>query len=260
MNPISAGKNVLKKTAKIVGYNLILQKIVKYDEDYEFVLPYANYAPWVSDKCFNQTYEKIKNYSLVDKYRCYELWQLVDETSKLEGALIEVGVWRGGSGALIANKAKLSGITDNVYLCDTFAGVVKAGKKDSRYKGGEHADTSKQVVEDLINKMKLDNVKILIGVFPEETSHHMHENVFRFCHVDVDVYQSAKDIVEWLWPKLVIGGIVVFDDYGFFECNGVTKYVNQERRKKDRLVIHNLNGHAILIKTKKSCDTQVEYC
>jgi O-methyltransferase len=54
--------------------------------------------------------------------------------------------------------------------------------------------------------------------------------------------------LEWLWPKLVPGGIVVFDDYGFQFCDGVTQLVNEERIKKDRIVIHNLNGHAILIK------------
>ncbi len=240
----------LKKIAEIAGFNLIVQKKSKKDTDYESVLPSATYAPWLSDSSFKDTYKIIKNYTLVDKYRCYELWHLVKETAKLEGALIEVGVWKGGSGTLIAKNAKLNGIKDKVYLCDTFTGVVKAGEKDSRYKGGEHSDTTKETVEKVIDKLKLDNTKILIGIFPEETSKLVSDNTFRFCHIDVDVYQSAKDIVEWLWPKLVIGGMIVFDDYGFQGCDGVTRFVNEEKNKKDRLIIHNLNGHAILIKIK----------
>jgi len=162
--------------------------------------------------------------------------------------LIEVGVWRGGTGALIAKQAKLNDIKGKVYLCDTFTGVVKAGEKDSSYKGGEHADTSKEKVEEVIKKLKLDNTKILVGIFPEETSKLVNDERFCFCHMDVDVYQSTKDIVEYLWPKLVVGGMVVFDDYGFQGTDGVTSFVNEERNKKDRLVIYNLNGHAILIK------------
>lgn len=239
---------ILKKFARIVGFNLVLTKRTKEITNYAQALPVATYAPWLSDSLFNETYKAIKNYTLVDIYRCYELWRLVGEAEKLNGALIEVGTWKGGSGALIAKKAKLSGIEDNVYLCDTFSGVVKACDKDSKYKGGEHADASKETVEDVVNQLKLDNINILVGVFPEETSKFICEKTFRFCHIDVDVYQSAKDIVEWLWPKLVIGGMVVFDDYGFKKCDGITRFVNEERSKKDRLVIHNLNGHAILIK------------
>jgi O-methyltransferase len=62
------------------------------------------------------------------------------------------------------------------------------------------------------------------------------------------VYLSARDIVEWVWPRLSIGGIIVFDDYGFIGCDGVTKFLNEEKHKKDRLFMHNLNGHGILIK------------
>lgn len=238
----------LRKFAEIAGFNFLVLRKSKNLKNYEGVLPSATYAPWLSDEQFNKTYEIIENYTLVDKYRCYELWQLIQETSKLDGALIEIGVWRGGSGALIANQAKLNGIKDIVYLCDTFTGVVKAGDKDPTYKGGEHSDTSKETAEEVIHKLKLDNTKILVGVFPEETSKLVNDKVFRFCHIDVDVYQSAKDIVEWLWPKLVIGGMVIFDDYGFQGCDGITRFVNEERAKKDRLVIHNLNGHAIFIK------------
>ena len=240
--------NFFQKLAEVVGFNLVVTKKGKKTDSYELVSPRATYAPWLSDEAFNEIYKIVKDNTLVDKYRCYELWQLVRECSKLNGALIEVGVWRGGSGCLIAKRAEMLGIKDNVYLCDTFKGVVKAGDKDSRYRGGEHADASKEIVEETINKLKLNNTKILVGTFPDETSRLINDQAFRFCHVDVDVYQSAKDITEWIWPKLIIGGMIVFDDYGFWGCEGVTRFVDEERNKKDRIVVQNLNGHAIVIK------------
>ena len=239
---------ILQRVAEAAGFNFVVTKRGKKTDSYESISPKATYAPWLSDNAFNEIYAVIKNYTLVDRYRCYELWQLVAECSKLNGALIEVGVWRGGSGSLIAKKAQMLGISDNVYLCDTFQGVVKAGGQDTRYTGGEHADTSKELVEELIKQLSLNNTKILVGVFPEQTANLVDDKTFRFCHVDVDVYQSAKDIVEWIWPKLTVGGMIVFDDYGFFGCEGVRRLVDEERNKKDRLVIHNLNGHAIIIK------------
>jgi O-methyltransferase len=219
---------------------------------YEQAAPSATYAPWLTDRDFIETYESIKQYTLVDKYRCFELWQLVRESSKLRGELLEVGVWRGGTGALIAKQAELSGIPSTVYLCDTFCGVVKAGENDSRYKGGEHSDTSEELVAALMGELNLKNTKILKGIFPDDTAPLIGGGPFRFCHIDVDVYLSAKEAAEWIWGKLVVGGMLVFDDYGFQSCGGVTKFVNEERGKKGRLVIHNLNGHGIIVKTAEA--------
>jgi O-methyltransferase len=194
-------------------------------------------------------YDAVKHNTLVDRYRCYELWQLVSEAAKLDGGdLIEVGVWRGGTGALIAKKSQLAGMRSTVYLCDTFRGVVKAGPLDATYTGGEHDDTTKEAVLGLCRNLDVDCVRILEGIFPEDTGESLADHRFCFCHVDVDVYQSAKDIVEWIWPRLVPGGIIVYDDYGFYTCAGITRFVNEERLKPDRMVIHNLNGHAIVVK------------
>ena len=213
------------------------------------VLPLATYSPWLGDEEFQNVYELIKHNTLVDQYRCYELWQLVAEAGKLVGGdLIEVGVWRGGTGALIASKCQMIGLQGEVYLCDTFRGVVKAGSRDAGYLGGEHADTSKAAVTGLCDRLNLKHVRILEGIFPEESGESLAERRFRFCHIDVDAYQSANDIVQWLWPRLLPGGIIIYDDYGFYNCAGITGFVNEERRKTDRVVIHNLNGHAIVIK------------
>jgi O-methyltransferase len=40
----------------------------------------------------------------------------------------------------------------------------------------------------------------------------------------------------------------VYDDYGFASCDGVTRAVNEQRSLADRIVFHNLNGHAVVIK------------
>lgn len=219
-------------------------------QEYEPVSPSATYSPWNKDSLFQKAHALIQGFTLVDKYRCFELWKLIEQIAKLKnGSIIEIGVWRGGTGALIAKQAKNCGIEDTVFLCDTFTGVVKAGLKDSAYKGGEHADTTRQAVEELIStRMNLDNVEILEGIFPDQTGYRVEGLQFRFCHIDVDVYQSAKDIVDWIWDKIVRGGIVVYDDYGFKNSDGITKYVEEQMNCKDRLVVHNLNGHAIILK------------
>lgn len=210
------------------------------------VLPYATYSPWINDDEFLSTYNKIKAYTLVDVYRCYELWSLAKQLTNVKGHILEVGVWRGGTGALLASAVKDTN-DKSVYLADTFTGVVKAGEHDTNYKGGEHADTSKEIAEELINSLGLTNTHILQGIFPEDTSDKIIGNLC-LLHCDVDVYSSAKDIVNWATPRMVTGGIVVFDDYGFYGCEGITKLVNQLKHDDNFLFVHNLNGHALLIK------------
>jgi O-methyltransferase len=215
------------------------------------VYPRATYAPWLADEEFRRTYEIARLHTLVDQYRCYELWALVGEASKLaDGDVIEIGVWRGGTGCLIAKKCQLSGIRGRVHLCDNFEGMVKTGTFDPCFGGGELADASEAAVENLLGRLELANVQIVKGVFPDETGRLLESRRFRFCHVDVGVYQSAKDIFAWLWERVVAGGLVVFDDYGFADSEGITRLIEEERDKADRLVIHNLNGHAVIVKIR----------
>jgi O-methyltransferase len=209
----------------------------------------ATYSPWLADFPFQEVFHEVQSHTLVGIQRCYELWHLMGQVQHLDGDVIEVGVWRGGTGALLAKKSHTESRDNRVYLCDSFRGVVKAGPMDPMYEGGEHADTTRASVEGLLLSMGVDNVEILTGVFPEETAHLIpKETRFRLCHIDVDVYQSAKDVLDWVWGRMVVGGVVVFDDYGFYTCEGITKLVNEEARKRDRLMIHNLNGHALLVK------------
>jgi len=240
-------KRLLRRIINRLGY--VVYRKPAGSAAYGAIVPEANYAPWQNDQLFLETYRLIKANTLVDIYRCYELWTLVEQTAKLTGALMEVGVWRGGTGALIAKRAHLCEIPDPVYLCDTFKGVVKTSSRDSSYHDGQHADTSRPIVEQLMrNVARAANVKMLEGRFPEETASLIEAPCFRFCHIDVDVYNSAKGVTEWIWPKLVRGGILVYDDYGFLWCDGVTRFVEEQRSLKDRLIIHNLNGHALVIK------------
>ena len=217
-------------------------------ELYHPIYPIASYAPWNQDQDFLKTFLAIKPNTLVDIYRCWELWDLIGQSSKLNGSFIEIGVWRGGTAALMAQRARLCGITDPFYLCDTFRGVVKTSEHDTLYKGGEHADTSRKQVEDLFATLGLHPPRIVEGIFPDESSSQVDSTTFRFCHIDVDAYQSAKDIVLWIWPRMVSGGIIVYDDYGFLGCEGIARFVNEQIPESDRLVFRNLNGHAIVVK------------
>lgn len=249
--------------------NTRAQRGRSYPPGYGLVEPVANYRPWDVDDEFTRVYELVREYTMVDVYRLWTLWYIarqiagsrpdpgplspapagVDDRGPvspgLAGAALEIGSWRGGSGTVIARALAgtassspgepagdevPTGAGRRVILADTFAGVVKAGARDTYYKGGEHANTSVDAVRQLLARAGVPHVELVSGVFPEERGEEIAEVRFALCHIDVDVYQSAKDCFEWVWPRMVPGGVVVFDDFGFYGCEGVTAYVHELAR------------------------------
>jgi O-methyltransferase len=219
----------------------------EYKYKQSILLPKSTLSPWLNDEDFIKTYSAIKTNTLVDIYRCFELWQISRRLRNNMAGIIEVGVWRGGTATLLA---KANNDSSTIYLCDTFEGVAKAGENDNQYKGGEHADTSIEIVTTLLSEQNLSNYKILKGIFPDENSEGIESEKFKICHIDVDVYQSAKDVFNWVWNKMIVGGVVVFDDYGFAACAGITQLVHElADSTPNAFFIHNINGHGLLIKT-----------
>ena len=214
------------------------------------VLPVASYSPWLLDGEFRSIHTAIRENTLVDEYRCFELWHLMSQLRHVEGDIVEVGVWRGGTGCLLGARAKQLGMKTTIHLCDTFEGVVKTGEHDDHYSGGEHADTSEAQVRDLARRLELENLEIHRGIFPDDAPAKLAERRYRLCHIDVDVYQSGKEVFEWVWNRMPAGGIVVFDDFGFSSTRGITQLVHELEDAKDRVVLQNLNGHAVVVKTR----------
>lgn len=213
------------------------------------VMPFATYSPWRTDEAFQAALQAIQGHTLVDHYRCWSLWQMLAQLRDVPGDILEVGVWRGGTGCLLALAARRAGIAADLVLADTFTGVAKAGEGDNAYRGGEHADTAPDIVRRLFVHQELPPPFLLEGVFPDRTGDAAADRRFRFCHIDVDARLSAEGAFEWVWPRLSAGGVVVFDDYGFHRCEGVTRYVDGLRGSPGMVVIHNLNGQAVVLKS-----------
>lgn len=158
---------------------------------------------------------RITPYTLVGHARLERMWSLASSVRDLPGDALEVGVWRGGVSRLIAEASGKM-----IWAADTFSGVVKAGEHDTTYHGGEHADTSRSIAESILNGC---DYRILEGVYPDEVR---VTCPLAFVHIDVDVHDSARDVFEQVWPLVVPGGIVVFDDCHNPHTPGIKRFVD----------------------------------
>ncbi len=143
------------------------------------------------------------------------------------------GLARRHRGASWRRAAASLGIEERVYLCDTWKGVVKTGEIDTYYRDGKHDDASRSERRGASRATSaFATLSCWRGSFRTRPATGSPSNTFRLCHCDVDVYQSAQDVLDWVWPRLVAGRAVVFDDYGFPACPGVTKLVDEQRMRR----------------------------
>lgn len=241
-------KGALAALVRAIGPRRVLNLVRRADPTLVGGHITSDYPKHLADAPFQAANAAAEAHTLVDSTRRHELWSLVRQSGKLApGNYLEVGVWRGGTGLILAEAVRHFALTGDIYLADTFSGVVGAGEHDDDYVGGEHADTSEQIVRQLLDKHGHTGVRILKGRFPQDTGHGF-EGAIRLLHLDVDVYQSAADALEWAFDRIVPGGIVVFDDYGFSTCSGITRLCEELERDPRFFFLHNWNGHCVLLK------------
>ena len=176
------------------------------------------YSPWLADGAFQRVYEKVKAHTTIEVYRCYELWTLALQVRHLNGSYIEVGCADGGTACLIAAAAG-----QPVVLCDRFS------------------DASAKAFIELAKSVGVE-ATVIVGVFPEDTGKAVAEMRFAMFHINVHTY--AKEAAEWLWPRILSSGVLVSDECG----SGSREYVQQLEQRSDRAIIHNSNGHAVMVK------------
>lgn len=148
----------------------------------------------------------------------------INQTQNIEGDIAEVGVYKGGSATVICQNKK----EKTLYLFDTFNGLPYS---DGIYKKGEYKSNYFFVKNTLRN---YQNVFIYKGTFPE-TSEPIKNKKFSMVHLDVDIYHSTIDSLNFFYPRMSVGGIILIHDYTY--SKRVADAVNEFFKDKPEQVI-----------------------
>ncbi len=155
---------------------------------------------------------------------------------RVEGDLIETGVWRGGACIFMGAVLAAYGIEDRkIFVADSFEGLPKpdAEKYPSDKGDIHHTHTylavSKKDVENNFRKYGLLNnqVVFLKGWFKDTLSQAPIEKL-SILRLDGDMYGSTMESLNSLYPKLSSGGFCIIDDYALPGCKSA---VNDFRSK-----------------------------
>lgn len=174
----------------------------------------ANPDPWSKNESFLRLYGEIESRTLVTVDRCFALHQYAGYASGLDGEFAEVGAYRGGTARLLARACPATPL----HLFDTFDGMPAVHPDRDVHKTGDFANTSLQEVSKFLSDCP--NVAIHAGRFPD-TASGLVDSRFSLVHVDADIYQSVKDCLDFYYPRMTPGGVMLFDDYEWQNCPGV---------------------------------------
>lgn len=173
--------------------------------DADFYRPF--FSPWLGFGEFARDLEAARPYTVVTPDRLYVLSVLLQNALLLHGEVWECGVYRGGTARMFA---RILG-EDNrpLRLFDTFAGLPEPDQAHDIIRAGGFGDASLEGVQAVVGPRATYHA----GRIPD-TFGGLEETRISFAHVDVDLYASVRDCCAFIWPRLVPGGVLVFDDYG----------------------------------------------
>jgi len=158
--------------------------------------------------------------SLLDQERIEALKEYCKLANEMEGDIVEVGVYKGGS----ANILCLHSPQKHVFLFDTFIGLPPT-KPIDEHKEGDFSDTS--IAEVMETLKPSENYSIHQGVFPRQGTEHTAGRKFCLVHLDVDIFDSVMECLEYFYPRMVPGGMIVIDDYNAPMCVGARLAVDK---------------------------------
>jgi hypothetical protein len=205
--------------------------------------------PFDFDESDKELYRRVGPYTMTTPPRVYALVRAVEYVVArgVPGAIVECGVWRGGSMMAAALTLLRLGITDReLYLYDTFAGMPPPSEVDTTRSGERAADLLAQEDEDshiwAIASLSDVRAAVLSVDYPEQRIHFVEGLVeetlpatapeeIALLRLDTDWYQSTKHELEQLYPRLAPGGVLILDDYGHWQGarRAVVEYFAEHR-------------------------------
>ena len=173
--------------------------------------------------------------SIEKLYNTLECFRL---TRSVAGDIAECGCFRGLSAFMFCSYVQRLDPTyrgAGLHVFDSFEGLSSPTEADLIVdpKAGKVGAVSQPAGS---FAAMLDHVKDALATYPEVTFHRgwipttfagLAERRYRFVHIDVDLHEPTRDAIEYFYPRLATGGVIVCDDYGFLHWPGARRAIDE---------------------------------
>lgn len=198
---------------------------------------------WWNDADFTQYLVRFDELNGNNSDRRYAVSQLLRLTQGVDGDTAEIGAYEGAMSWLIL---RAGGGHRQHHVFDSFEGLSKPTALD-----GAHWEQGTLACAEDVVKHNLAafgaSLKTYKGWVPERFSE-VEGHRFSFVHIDVDLYEPTLASIEFFYPRMNPGGIVVCDDYNFTTCPGATRAIDEFMAGRPEKMIGLSGGGGFLIK------------
>lgn len=199
----------------------------------------------LEDVAFRRFFSQFSDENWTSFERKWNLKEFLKLTRGISGDFAECGVFRGGSAFLMCQEAQVQ--NKHVHLFDSFQGLSQPQThEDSHWSEGDLA-----IDEDTVktNMSPYTNFSTYAGWIPERFRE-ISTKTFSFVHVDVDLEQPTHDSIEFFFPRLAPGGILLLDDHGSSLCPGAREAALNYFSSRNEDVLDIATGQGLVIKLR----------
>ncbi len=180
----------------------------------------SNNCDFINTEPFASAYAKAKETNpwpgFTLQWRTYIVCWLANHVKSLEGDFVECGVNTGAYSIAVIDFIKFEKTHKKFYLFDTFNGLDETLVSDSEKNIGikNYFGSYKDVYEQVLKTFSGYNVEVIKGSVPSTLSKCEAKKI---CYLSIDMNCVEPEIaaVEFFWDKIVKGGVIILDDYGF---------------------------------------------
>lgn len=212
--------------------------------------PWPSYNPqkpqvrYDKDEAFHRLYdEALAVVGMKDRamrrQRHYLIPQAIRQVRNVPGDIVEIGCFRGLSAYITGAVLEAEGISANFHIFDSFEGL--SAPVDSDYSPllakNKSTENTFAFPEDQVKK-NLSRFKFLHyyrGWVPDRFPD-VSEKIFRYVHVDVDLYQPTLETLSFFWPRLSAKGVMLLDDNGTLFYPGARTAIEEFFAKRSDVV------------------------
>jgi O-methyltransferase len=198
---------------------------------------------WFADEDFFDAYDRLiptdERRSAERKYFLRSLLSLADG---LPGDTAECGVWNGAASWFICEH--FAGSDKVHHGFDSFEGLPEPAAVDGNYWRKGDCSTTEDVARANLSAFAM---RLYKGWIPERFDE-VADRRFCFVHIDVDLFEPTRDSIAFFYPRIVAGGVMLFDDYGSAMCPGAAKAIEGFMADQPEPLIELPTQQAFLIK------------
>jgi O-methyltransferase len=230
---------------KLLNENLILAKSkITYSNDLLYTFHNAGF---LSDPLFLESYDLgkntdggklLRNYDI--QWRVHVLCWAASHALNLAGDFVDCGVHTGIFARAVIHFTKFETTSKKYFLLDTFSGL------DERYSSKEEMERNSAMGYDKNDPEKLYrqviktfegfNVNIIKGAVPD-TLPMVNTNKISYLSVDMNCAAPEVAALEFFWDKMVSGGVIILDDYGYADSHTEQRLAHDAFAKKKNVQI-----------------------